>query len=334
MNNRTNVSTSRGRIVVAEDDRYYRRILEKRLQAAGHEVIVCSDGAEAWELVQNDPPEVLLSDWMMPGMDGFDLCRNVKESRQLQTVYCVLLTAKDRVEDKVTALDGGADDYLVKPCDDNELLARVRTGLRVSRLCASLEETARRDGLTDLYNRRSFDERLFEEIHRSVRHQTPLTLVMVDLDHFKAVNDNFGHVVGDEVLIEVAKRLEVRVRAGEVAVRFGGDEFAVILPNTGVEGGRIVARDLEELISSIALPRGDVFPFQVSGSAGVAELKRGFGPKELIRAADLELYGRKAQKKVPVPAENPAGNPAGNPAETPIEAPVETELATSKVPVA
>ncbi|MHC4409558.1 MAG: diguanylate cyclase [Planctomycetota bacterium] len=299
-NDGTLVSTSRGRVLVAEDDRFYRRILQKRLETAGHEVIVTADGAEAWDLIQDDPPEVLLSDWMMPKMDGYDLCRVVKEVTRLQSVYCVLLTAKDRVEDKVTALDGGADDYLIKPCDEKELLARVRTGLRVSRLYDRLEEASRRDGLTGLYNRRSFDERLFEEIARSQRYGSPLSLIMIDLDHFKAVNDNFGHVVGDEVLVEVAKRLDVRVRAGEVAVRFGGDEFAIILPNTSVEGAEVLARDVEQIISLVDLPRTDVFPHRVSASAGAAELKRGFGPKELIRAADIGLYARKKEHKVAV----------------------------------
>ena len=296
-NGGTLVSTAIGRVLVAEDDRFYRRILQKRLEAAGHQVTVTTNGAEAWEVVQHEPPEVLLSDWMMPQMDGYELCRNVKDSVKLQAVYCVLLTAKDRVEDKVAALDGGADDYLLKPCDDNELLARVRTGLRVSRLYARLEEASRRDGLTQLYNRRSFDERLFEEIARSRRHGTPLSLVMIDLDHFKAVNDNFGHVVGDEVLVDVASRIDLRVRAGEVAVRFGGDEFAVILPNAGVESARVLARDLEECIGGIELPRDDVFPYRVSASAGAAELRRGFGSKELIRAADLALYDRKAERR-------------------------------------
>jgi len=296
-NEGTPVGTSGGRVLVAEDDRFYRRILEKRLEAAGHEVVVTTNGAEAWKIIQEDPPEVLLSDWMMPHMDGYELCRHVKDQEGLQAVYCVLLTAKDRVDDKVTALDGGADDYLVKPCEDKELLARVRTGLRVNRLHKRLEEASRRDGLTGLYNRRSFDERLWEEIARSRRYDSPLSLVMIDLDHFKAVNDNFGHVVGDEVLIEVAKRLDIRVRAGEVAVRFGGDEFAVILPNTPVDGAQVLARDLEETIGKATLPRDDVFPHRISASAGAAELKRGFGPKELIRAADLALYARKKDRK-------------------------------------
>ncbi|MHC4938360.1 MAG: diguanylate cyclase [Planctomycetota bacterium] len=299
-NDGTLVSTAGGRVLVAEDDRFYRRILEKRLQTAGHEVIVTADGAEAWQIIAEQPPALLLIDWMMPKMDGYELCRQVKDVTHLQSVYCVLLTAKDRVEDKVTALDGGADDYLVKPCEEKELLARVRTGLRVSRLYHRLEEASRRDGLTGLYNRRSFDERLFEEIARSQRYNTPLSLIMIDMDHFKAVNDNFGHVVGDEVLVEVAKRIDVRVRAGEVAVRFGGDEFAIILPNTSVEGAEVLARDVEQLIARVDLPRTDVFPHRVSASAGAAEIKRGFGPKELIRAADIELYARKKERKVAV----------------------------------
>jgi diguanylate cyclase (GGDEF)-like protein/PAS domain S-box-containing protein len=163
-----------------------------------------------------------------------------------------------------------------------------------------LSYLATRDALTGCLNRRAFTDGFKLMFDESREEGTELSCIMIDLDHFKAVNDNFGHVVGDEVLVEVAKRLDVRVRAGEVAVRFGGDEFAIILPNTSVEGAEVLARDLEQIISLVDLPRTDVFPHRVSASAGAADLKRGFGPKELIRAADIGLYARKKAHKVAV----------------------------------
>ena len=282
---------------MAEDDRFYRQILAKRLRAAGHDVTLVANGAEAWEILQAEPPEVLLTDWMMPRRDGAELCRMVKADPSLRAVYCILLTAKDRVDDKVAALDGGADDYLLKPCDDNELLARVRTGLRVHRLYARLEEVSVTDGLTGLRNRRYFDQRLEEEVSRARRYGTPLCLVMVDLDRFKSINDEHGHPAGDEVLRAVGKLLLERCRAGEVASRYGGDEFAVLLPNTTLPGARAFARSLEEGLEALHERLADPERLRVAGSAGCAILGPGEEARGLVQAADRALYARKQQRR-------------------------------------
>jgi len=287
-----------GRILVAEDDRFYRQILAKRLRAAGHHVVLTSNGEEAWEQVQLESPEVLLTDWMMPRKDGQELCRLVKAEPSLRSVYCILLTAKDRVEDKVSALDGGADDYLLKPCDDNELLARVRTGLRVHRMHARLEEVSVTDALTGLRNRRYFDQRLDEEVSRSRRYGTPLSLVMIDLDNFKHVNDRHGHPVGDAVLAAVGRLLTERVRAGEIAARYGGDEFAVLLPNTEREGAESFASSVESELSGLHDRIAHAGLETFGGSAGCATLESGGDARALLEAADKALYERKQARKV------------------------------------
>ncbi len=282
-----------GHILVAEDDRFFRKILAKRLEAAGHRVTLTCNGQEAWEAIQDCAPELLLTDWMMPHMDGYELCRRVKAEPAYKAVYCILLTAKGGVVDKISALDIGADDYLIKPCDNGELLARVRTGLRVYRLCARLEEVSVTDPLTGLRNRRYLDQRLEEEISRSRRHHTPLSLVMIDLDHFKAVNDQFGHPIGDTILSAVGRLLTQRVRHGEVAARIGGDEFAVLLPSTDLKGARAFADWVEEALHELAADLEECEGLVVSGSAGVAQLESGWSSADLIKAADASLYEQK-----------------------------------------
>ena len=292
------VSTGAGRVLVADDDRFYRTMLEEKLQAAGHEVVSTPDGASAWSLVQEEPFDMVIADWMMPVMDGFQLCRRIKEVDRLHHVFCALMTTKDRVRSALTALEeGAADDYVVKPCDDSDLLARVRCGLRVSRLHRRLEEVGRRDALTGLIHPGSFGERMFEEVARANRYGGPLSLVLVELDELAAINNNFGHLVGDEVLAAVGQRLLVRVRSGEVALRIAGDQFAVLMPSTRTEGANVFCRDIEQQLSQVALPRSDVFPYRVTAISACAELAEGASDADLLLAARSALSDRRVERK-------------------------------------
>jgi diguanylate cyclase (GGDEF)-like protein len=287
-----------GHILVAEDDRFYRRILAKRLEAEGHRVTLTANGEEAWEAIRLDKPDLLLSDWMMPLVDGYELCRRVKADPKLRSIYCILLTAKDQTDDKVSALDLGADEYLVKPCDERELMAHVRTGLRAQRRTKRLEEQSITDPLTRLRNRRCLDQRMAEEVSRARRSGTPLSLVYIDLDHFKRVNDRFGHLAGDEVLAMVGKILRERVRLGEVAARIGGDEFAVLLPDTRERGARAFAAWVERAIAGLRLDRHGCADLALGCSTGCAELEAVGDGASLMRTADDALYRRKRERRV------------------------------------
>jgi diguanylate cyclase (GGDEF)-like protein len=288
---------ARGRILVVDDDAAYRRLLFERLLEAGHDVFVEKDGASALKRLDDDPPELIVCDWMMPGMDGFEVCRLVKQDPATESIYFILFTSNDSIEDKVSALDMGADDYLVKGCSYNELAARVRTGLRIHRLHRHLEEVSYTDALTGLRNRRYYDQRLQEEVARCRRHYTPMSLVLIDLDRFKEINDQYGHPTGDRVLETVAAALCKRVRTSEVACRIGGDEFAIILANTAGEGARVLARALEDLLSGLSVQVEGGVELRISGSAGWAELGPGMDAEAVFRATDETLYARKDERR-------------------------------------
>lgn len=291
------VSTHGGRVLIAEDDGFYRGILEERLLEAGHEVVCVSNGAEAWKELENRPFEVLLADWMMPTMDGYELCRRVKAAARLQDLYCVLLTTRDRIGDAAAALEDGADDFLVKPCTEHSLAARVRTGIRVSRLHGRLDEVARRDSLTGAGNAASLDETLFDEISRAHRYKLPLSVILVQVNDMALINGNHGHTAGDEILAGAGERVLARIRAGETAVRSNGDQFAVILPSTALEGARVVSDDLENILAQLALPRADVSPYSVSATAACAQMNASDGVSELLSRARHELSERRQEQK-------------------------------------
>ena len=291
------VSTHGGRVLIAEDDGFYRGILEERLVEAGHEVVCVSNGAEAWNELENRPFEVLLADWMMPNMDGYQLCRRVKSAARLQDLYCVLLTTRDRIADAAAALEDGADDFLVKPCTEHSLVARVRTGVRVSRLQGRLDEVARRDSLTGAGHADSLDDTLFDEIARAQRYDLPLSVTLVQINDMAQINDNHGHTVGDEILAAAGEYILARIRAGETAVRSSGDQFAVILPSTPIEGARILAKDLESIVGRLALPRADVSPYGVTATAACVQMNGDDGVNELLSRARHELSERRQEQK-------------------------------------
>ena len=213
-------------------------MLQGLLTKWGYDVVSVEDGNAAWErLNAADAPRIALLDWMMPGQNGIDVCRKMRRHRPEPYTYILLLTAKDATESVVEGLESGADDYLTKPFHFEELKARLRVGLRLLELEDTLVQAreamrfkAARDTLTGVWNRGAILEMLDREINRSQREGPSLGVLIGDLDHFKAVNDTYGHLVGDAVLQEVTKRMQSNVRSYDAVGRYGGEEFLVLLP--------------------------------------------------------------------------------------------------------
>ena len=265
------------RILIAEDQALQRRILEVGLRQAGYETDSTNDGQAAWERFLEAPSRMVITDWMMPRLDGVDLIRRIRELDLDRHTYVILLTARDKKDDVVDGLSSGADDYLTKPFDQRELEARVAIGQRMisleDRLLASqerLERLATYDGLTGLLNRQALLERAEGEVHRAVRNGTPTGVVMVDVDRFKSVNDEHGHVQGDEVLRQVANALSENVRPYDLVGRWGGEEFLLVLPGTTLEEARQVAERVREGVAQAAIETPSGTTLQIHISAGVA----------------------------------------------------------------
>ena len=289
-------------VLVAEDDPISRRILEDRLRKWGYKVIAISDGFKALEVLETDEaPELLLLDWMMPGIDGVQLCRRIRAMRKAVYPYILLLTARDAKQDLVTGLEAGADDYLTKPFNADELRARLRAGGRILALQSELIDAreqlrfhATHDALTAVWNRKGIIDLLTQELARAHRTREPVGLMMVDLDHFKAINDTHGHAVGDAVLKEVATRLVSSVRTYDLVGRYGGEEFLVILSNASLEE---VSRRAQRLCAVVeeAPVRFQSLEVKATISIGATEAPPdgGIFQNRLLRAADLALYQAK-----------------------------------------
>jgi two-component system, cell cycle response regulator len=292
------------KILVAEDDKITLKLLESRLRKWGNEVVACSDGLEAWERLQEpEAPTLVILDWMMPGMPGVNICRKIREMNRRPYVYVILLTAKNRKEDILEGLEAGADDYIIKPFDPHELEVRVRAGARIVKLQEDLmaalqvaDYRASHDGLTGLWNRTAVLDIGSKELERSQREDRPFTLAMADLDHFKRINDQYGHPAGDEVLREVARRLVSSVRTYDSVGRVGGEEFVMVLPGCSREEGRTIAERLRASISGtpVVTPEGLI---PITMSFGVTEYRGRIAADmpTLLKNADEALYKAKSK---------------------------------------
>jgi diguanylate cyclase (GGDEF)-like protein len=290
------------RILVADDDPVSRRLIESTLQRHGHAVDAVADGdAATAALLDRDGPRVAILDWMMPGADGLAVCREVRQHSSTY-VYIILLSARDGSHDAATGLDAGADDYLAKPFDVAELLARIRSGQRVLDLQAgllaaqeALRTEATRDHLTGLWNRRMVTEQLARELNRARHERRPLAVAMVDLDGFKPINDTYGHPAGDAVLRECGAALRSQLREYDFIGRYGGDEFLCVLPGCDAATGAAIAERLRAIIASEPVRIGE-HQVSISASLGVASTESaGIEPDALVRAADEALYRAKAR---------------------------------------
>jgi two-component system cell cycle response regulator len=294
-------SANAARVLVADDDRLARESVARLLHKHGMVVEFAEDGPRALACVRDLDIDLVLLDIMMPGIDGFDCCRLIKGITQDEFLPVILLTAKGDAESRVTGLRIGADDYVAKPFDERELMARVSNLLRIKRMHDNineartrLEQLAVQDELTGLFNYRYLHTRLHEEFKRSERYREPLACVVLDIDHFKRINEGYGHEAGDLVLRETAVRLRKAVREIDVVARYGGEEFLLVLPSTNFSGALSVADRVWRAVGDepYSLPNGSE---RVSISLGVAVFpSRDINSKDaLIKAADKALYQAK-----------------------------------------
>jgi two-component system cell cycle response regulator len=287
------------RILLAEDSGVIRAMVRKVLEAAGYSVVEAANGQLALELCIESRPDVALLDVEMPVLDGRQLLLRLKSDPNLSHIPVIFLTSRTSTAEIVEGLRIGAHDYLRKPFEPAELIARVSAALRVARLQQELSKQnavlsllSITDPLTGLANRRYGEERLRTEIETATRHQQPLTLLMLDADHFKQVNDRYGHSGGDAVLKELARRMQGVLRVGDIAARWGGEEFLLVLPNTALPGAIALAERLLEEMRGIPIAVGADQSCVVTASIGAAE-GGGKNFEELLRRADDALYQAK-----------------------------------------
>jgi two-component system cell cycle response regulator len=298
------------RILIAEDDTVSRMILTKAVEKSGHECLAVENGEKAWELFQNTPGvDVVISDWMMPGIDGPEFCRRVRAANSGWYTFFIFLTALGDKQHLLEGMQAGADDYLTKPLDREQLQVRLIAASRVNSLHRQLNEQkdeleklnrelfamSRRDPLTRLGNRLRLREDLETLGAQAQRYGHSYCAMLCDVDFFKAHNDTYGHLAGDEVLKRVADVISENLREGDIAYRYGGEEFLMILPEQSLESGVSIADRLRRAVEDLRIPHEKNPPGVVTISLGVAGLPAG-EPKSadaLIKEADEALYRAK-----------------------------------------
>jgi two-component system cell cycle response regulator len=290
------------RVLIADDSATSRILLRSALQRWGYQVVMAENGAQALEILQQpDAPPMAILDWVMPYLTGPEVCKRIRETHREPYTYILLLTSKNTKNETVEGLDAGADDYVVKPFDEHELQVRLRAGKRIIDLQSDLlrareelRERANKDLLTMLPNRSAIATTLEQELARCHRDRRSVGVIILDIDHFKKINDSYGHFAGDAVLRETAMRLKQTMRPYDQVGRYGGEEFLVVLPNCDLEQATMQAERMRErLHSTIMMIEGD--QIQVSASFGVTVSDCSErSPDLFVRVADEALYQAKA----------------------------------------
>jgi diguanylate cyclase (GGDEF)-like protein len=297
------------KVMIVDDEATTRAMLEPMIKEWGYEVEIAAGGGEAWRALREETrPVLVVLDWVMPGLSGLDLCARLKKEKPLSQVYIILLTAKSGKDEIVRGFEAGADDYIAKPVHPVELRSRLAVGRRILEYQHTLDTLTRElqaknqeigrlgalDGLTAIDSRGRFETRLGEEWRRALREETPLSLIIVDLDFFKAYNETYGHQAGDECLKKVARTLSATIaRAGDLAARYGGEEFAVLLPNTDSLGTLVVAEAIRVAVATLGIEhKASSIHRHLTVSVGTAtvvpdELTT---PEALVAKADQALY--------------------------------------------
>jgi len=302
------LKNARARVVVADDDRVTTTVLSRVLEKWGIEAVVAGDGPSAWQLLTSGESfSLAIVDWEMPGLDGIELCRRVRREPLLAGLYLILLTARSSRLDLVTGLEAGADDYMVKPIHPDELRARVQVGMRVAALQANLAERVAElqvarddltrlvstDALTNLHSRRRWFEIARTEFSRARRYDRPMSVMVIDLDFFKRVNDTYGHDSGDQLLQQFADMLRLTCRASDIVGRLGGEEFVVVVPETDLEAAQTLATRINAACRNVVV-RSLAGAITCSCSIGLSEAESGDdGIETVLRRADSALYDAK-----------------------------------------
>jgi two-component system cell cycle response regulator len=283
------------KILLVEDSYIERRKLGAYLTEWGFEYVAVGSGTEAVKILESpNPPDLALLDWLLPGLDGIDVLRRIRKISQGNYIYTVMLTAKAQKQDRITAMEAGADDYLSKPVDATELRSRINVGKRILELQQSLRFAATHDFLTNLLNRSEILAALDREFARCGREEKPVSVILADIDHFKRINDTLGHAAGDDVLKEVSRRLKADLRAYDVVGRYGGEEFLIILPGCNLANG---ARRADEIRKTVAQEPIHTAHGKASAtvSMGVTStsIHHDCSPSEFLHEADVSLYAAK-----------------------------------------
>lgn len=284
------------RILVIDDAEDVHRLLVKKLGDEGYRVFSAYNGAEGLARARECNPSLILLDLSMPEVDGFEVLRELKEDEFVMHAPIILISGSEDTQDLVMGLDLGAVDYISKPFDFSELRARVRSAIRVHKLMEMLAQRAQIDGLTGLWNRSYFDSRLDNEISESLRSNAPLCLALSDIDHFKLINDRYGHPAGDTALEGFSQLLLKELRQHDVACRYGGEEFGIILRNTELDDAANVIERIRARIERQIWPKHPEHP--LTASFGLVQLCTDSPPstaKSLVSAADSALYRAKAE---------------------------------------
>jgi two-component system cell cycle response regulator len=294
-------------ILIADDDYNFRSAMVDMVSDWGYEVLTAKNGLDVWEILLGDnAPRIMILDWIMPGMDGVEICKRLRSRRDDPYVYIILVSIQDQIESLTEGISAGADDYLTKPVVPEELEARLLAGRRILDLQAelmsardALQIQATHDPLTNLWNRKGILDILDCEVNRASRDGVPLSVIMVDVDDFKYINDSYGHPAGDKVLIEIAERMRGSIRSYDSAGRLGGDEFLMVLPGCDAETAQCMAERVQKELRMAHFPIPDDDIFSVSISMGIASSTMGMGldANDLVLAADSALLRAKQMGK-------------------------------------